>query len=164
MTPGLVESDYATGANVMHRGLLALAAAGTVGVALELLLLRHWTESRELIAWFAVAALAVGVVLAVRRPTRRTIAVARGLAVVVLVTSVVGVLVHVWVNYESAPLDARHTATWPATSEPVRWVLAATDTVGPSPSLAPLALAFVALALLLALVRHPALDAADGEG
>lgn len=143
---------------VMRRGLLALASAGTIGVALELLLLRHWTEARELIAWVAVAVLAVAVLL-VRRPTRRAIRVARGLAVAVLATSVVGVLVHVWANYEAAPLDARYTASWPTTPEPVRWLLAATDTVGPSPSLAPLALAFVALVLLLALIRHPALEA-----
>jgi hypothetical protein len=143
----------------IRRGLLALAAGGTIGVALELLLLRHWTEARELIAWVAVAVLGVAVSLAIRRPTRRTILVARGLGVVVLVTSAIGVFVHVWVNYEAAPLDARYTTSWPTTSEPVRWLLAATDTVGPSPSLAPLALAFVALVLLLALVQHPALEA-----
>jgi hypothetical protein len=159
MTARQSGADDPSGAGAMRRGLVALAAAGTVGVAIELLLLRHWTESRELIAWFAVAVLAVAVVLAAYRPSRRTIRAARGLAVAVLVTSVIGVLVHVWANYESAPLDARYTASWPTTAEPVRWLLAATDTVGPSPSLAPLALAFVALMLLLAVVRHPALEA-----
>ena len=158
MTAHPVGRGEASGADVMRRGLLVLAAAGTIGVCLELLLLRHWTEPRELVAWLAVATLGVAVVLGTWRPTRRTIRVARGLALVVLVMSAIGVLVHVWANYESAPLDARYTATWPTTSEPVRWVLAATDTVGPSPSLAPLALAFVALVLLLALVRHPALE------
>lgn len=144
---------------VIRRGLLALAAAGTIGVALELLLLRHWTETRELIAWLAVAALGVAVALVILRPTRRAILVARALGVVVLVTSAIGVFVHVWANYDAAPLDARYTASWPTTAEPVRWLLAATDTVGPSPSLAPLALAFVALVLLLALVHHQALEA-----
>jgi hypothetical protein len=142
----------------MRRGLLLLAGAGTIGVALELLLLRHWTEPRELIAWAAVAVLAAAVALVARQPTRRAVRIARGLAGVVLVTSVVGVLVHVWANYESAPLDARYTTTWPTTSEPARWFLAATDTVGPTPSLAPLALAFVALALVVALVGHPGLE------
>jgi hypothetical protein len=115
--------------------------------------------SRSDAAESQVAVLAAAVVLAARQPTRRTIGVARVLAAVVLVTSVVGVLVHIWADYEAAPLDARYTATWPTTAEPVRWLLAATDTVGPSPSLAPLALAFAALVLLLALVRHPVLEA-----
>src|SRR5262245_62089851 len=104
MTTRPVERDEASSADVMRRGLLWLTAAGTVGVALELLLLRHWTEPRELIAWLAVAALAVAVVLGFREPTRDAIRIARGLAVVVLVTSVIGVVVHVWANYESAPL------------------------------------------------------------
>lgn len=148
-------ADATSNAGVMRRGMLALATAGTIGVALELLLLRHWTEPRELIAWLATGALAVAVVLAFRRRTRAALRVARGLSVAALVTSGIGVLVHVWANYESAPLDARYTASWPTTAEPVRWLLAATDTVGPSPSLAPLALAFVALVLLISLVGQP---------
>jgi hypothetical protein len=61
------------------------------------------------------------------------------------------------------PLDFHYTASWPTTPEPIRWLLAATDTVGPSPTLAPMALAFIALALLFATLRHPALDAVSRE-
>ena len=159
MTATAIEpAGPASSAAVLRRGLLALAVAGTAGVALELVLLRHWTDGRQLIAWVALTALAVALLL-IRRPTPGAIRVARGLAIAVFVTSAIGVFVHVLANYEAAPLDARYTTSWETTAEPVRWLLAATDTVGPSPSLAPLALAFVALVLLLALVRHPVLEA-----
>jgi hypothetical protein len=38
----------------------------------------------------------------------------------------------------------------------LKQLLAATDSVGPSPTLAPAAIAFMALALLFATARHPA--------
>jgi hypothetical protein len=79
-------------------------------------------------------------------------------AVVTGVVAAVGVGVHVWQNYEAAPLDYRFTASWPTTAEPIRWILAATDTVGPAPSLAPAALAFVCICLFLATLGHPALQ------
>ncbi len=117
-----------------------------------------------MIPWAALAVLAIAVVLVIRRPNRRAILVARVLAVVVLVTSAFGVFIHIWANYETAPLDFRYTDTWPTTSEPVRWLLAATDTVGASPSLAPTAMAFVALVLLLATVGQPATGPAQESG
>lgn len=141
--------------DVVRRGLLALAVAGTIGVGLELLLLRHWGDGLQLIPWVALAVLAIAVGLVILRPDRRSILVARILAVGVLVTSAVGVFIHIRANYETAPLDFRYTDSWPTTSEPVRWFLAATDTVGASPSLAPTAMAFVALVLLLATIGQP---------
>jgi hypothetical protein len=152
--PASEPASQGASADVLRRGLLALAVAGTIGVGLELLLLRHWGDGLQLIPWVALAALAIAVVLAILRP-RRSILVARVLAVAVLVTSVVGVFIHIRANYETAPLDFRYTDSWPTTSEPVRWFLAATDTVGASPSLAPTAMAFVALVLLLAMVGQP---------
>ncbi len=144
-----------------RRWLIALAAIGTIGTALELALLRHWDDGLQVIPFVALGALGLAIVLVARRPTARSIRVARILTGAVLVTSAIGVFVHVRANYETAPLDFRYTDSWPTTSEPVRWLLAATDTVGPSPSLAPLAMAFVALVLLLATMDHPAL-ASDG--
>jgi hypothetical protein len=148
-------------AALLRRGLVGLAAVGTVGTALELALLRHWNGGLQVIPFAALGVLGLAIGLVARRPSARSIRVARILAMVVLVTSVVGVFVHVQSNYEAAPLDFRYTDSWPTTSEPVRWLLALTDTVGPSPSLAPLAMAFVAVALLLAALRHPALSEAD---
>ena len=145
-----------SGEHLLRRGLLWLAILGTIGTTLELVLRRHWDNLLQLIPFGALGALAVAIVLVVRRPSARSIRTARALAAAVLVTSVIGVLIHVRSNYESAPLDFRYTATWPTTAEPIRWLLAATDTVGPSPTLAPAAIAFMALALLIATVRHPA--------
>ena len=147
----------ASGEGLLRRGLLWLAVLGTIGTALELVLLRHWDNALELIPFVALGVLAVAIVLVARRPTVRSIRVARVLAAAVLVTSVVGVLIHIRSNYEAAPLDFRYTASWPTTAEPIRWLLAATDTVGPSPTLAPAAIAFMALALLIATARHPAM-------
>ena len=94
-----------------------------------------------------------------RSPRARTVQMVRALAVVGLVIGILGVAVHAWANYEAAPLDAVVSQTWTTTSEPIRWLMALTDSVGPAPTLAPAALAFVALALLAATVRHPALEA-----
>jgi len=145
-------------AALLRRGLLWLAVLGTGGAVVELALLRHWDNPLELIPFAALAVLAVAIVLVARRPTRRSIMVARGLATGVLVVAAIGVLVHVRANYEAAPLDFRYTDSWPTTAEPIRWLLAATDTVGPSPTLAPTAIAFMALALILASIRHPAIE------
>lgn len=150
-----------TAAPRFRRWLIALAAIGTIGTAVELALLRHWDDGLQVIPFLALGALGLAIVLVARRPTARSIQVARVLTSAVLVTSAIGVFVHVRANYETAPLDFRYTDSWPTTSEPVRWLLAATDTVGPSPSLAPLAMAFVALVLLFATMDHPAL-ASDG--
>lgn len=156
----IAERDRPTSSeDLLRRGLLWLAALGTAGTALELVLLRHWDNPLELIPFGALGVLAVAILLVVRRPSARSIGSARVLASAVLVTSVIGVLIHVRSNYESAPLDFRYTASWPTTPEPIRWLLAATDTVGPSPTLAPAAIAFMAFALLIATIRHPAVRA-----
>ena len=140
----------------LRRSLLGLAALGTLGTALELVLLRHWDNPLELIPFAALGALIVAIVVMARRPGARSIAIARALALTVLIVSAVGVFIHIRSNYEAAPLDFRYTASWPTTPEPIRWLLAATDTVGPSPTLAPAAIAFLALALLIVTLRHPA--------
>ena len=140
----------------LRRSLLWLAALGTLGTALELVLLRHWDNPLELIPFAALGALIVAIVVMARRPAARSIAIARALALTVLIVSAVGVFIHIRSNYEAAPLDFRYTASWPTTPEPIRWLLAATDTVGPSPTLAPAAIAFLALALLIVTLRHPA--------
>jgi hypothetical protein len=145
----------------LRQGLLGLAILGTLGTALELLLLRHFDGALQLIPWVALAVLGVAIVLVGGARGRRAIEVARVLAVIVLVSSVVGVAVHVNANYEAGPLDFRYTAIWPGMSDLERWFLAITDTVGPSPTLAPMASAFMSMALLIATLGHPALAAME---
>jgi hypothetical protein len=142
----------------LRRGLLGLAAVGTLTTAVELAFLRHWDNLLELIPWIALVLIALAIAALALRPSRGRVLAARWAAVVTGAIALVGVAVHVWSNYEAAPLDARYTDTWPTTAEPVRWLLAVTDTVGPAPSLAPTALAFVCLCILLATFKHPALE------
>jgi hypothetical protein len=149
---------------LLRRSLIGLAALGGIGTALELGLLRHWNSLLEWIPWISLAILAAALALLVIRPRRRRVLLARALAAVVAASGVIGVIVHIRQNYEAAPLDFHYTASWPTTPEPIRWLLAATDTVGPSPTLAPMALAFIALALLFATLRHPVLgDVAEAR-
>lgn len=148
-------------ATLLRRGLLSLAVLGTAGTGLELLLLRHWDNGLELIPFVALGTLAVAIGFLVRRPNLRVVRIARAIAGTVLVTSAIGVFIHIRANYEAAPLDYRFTDSWPSTPELIRWLLAATDTVGPSPTLAPAAIGFAALAVLLATMRHPAIVAVD---
>src|SRR5258705_11230383 len=91
-------------ADVLRRSLIGLAVLCGIGTTLELVLLRHWTNLLELIPFMSLAILAVAVALLIRRPRRRTVLVARTLATVVGASGIVGVLVHVRQNYESAPL------------------------------------------------------------
>jgi hypothetical protein len=153
--------DESPAAARLRQGLIGLALLGTAGTALELLSLRHFNGVLQLIPWIALAVLGVAIALVARARTERSIRIGRVLAVIVLVSSVVGVVIHVNANFEAGPLDFRYTAAWPAMSDLQRWLLAATDSVGPSPTLAPMASAFMSLALLLATLGHPALAGAE---
>ncbi len=145
-------------ASLLHRCLIALSALAAGGTAFELVLLRHWDNGLELIPLVSLAALGAAIaILVTGRGRRGAVRTARVIAAVVATSGAIGVLIHVRSTYEAAPLDFRYSDSWPTTAEPVRWLLAATDTVAPSPTLAPAALTFAALALLAATLRHPAL-------
>jgi hypothetical protein len=133
----------------VRRSLLALTLIGIAATAFELSTEHHWNGLEQLIPWFALAALAIAVVLAVL-PSRGTQLMARVLAVVVLGASVYGVLDHIAVNYNSGFLDQRFADTWESLPATQRWWYAFTKQVGPSPTLAPGMLAQMALLLLLA--------------
>jgi hypothetical protein len=142
---------------LLRHWLIAISGLAAVGTALELLLLRHWDNGLEVIPFVSIAALGVAIAILASAHSPRAVHVARLVSSVVSASGAIGVFIHVRANYEAAPLDFRFTDSWPATAEPIRWLLAATDTVGPSPTLAPAALTFAALALLAATLRHPAL-------
>ncbi|HEV8547097.1 MAG TPA: hypothetical protein VGQ64_12445 [Candidatus Limnocylindrales bacterium] len=143
--------------DVLRRALIGLVAIAAAGTGLELVLLRHWDNALEWIPFAALVVLGLAVVVLAVRPGRRAVRFVRILAVLVAIVGAIGVFIHVRSNYETAPLDFRYTDSWPTTAEPIRWLLAATDTVGPSPTLAPAAITFAAIALLAATLRHPAL-------
>jgi hypothetical protein len=77
-----------------------------------------------------------------------------------MLIAAVGIGLHLVENLAAGPLDRAFASVWD-TLTPVEQVwTAATGGVGPAPVLAPGVLAEISLALLLATVRHPTLEAA----
>lgn len=148
-------------ATLMRRGMLAIGGLGVAGTTAELIFLRHWQSPLQLIAWPAMAALGVVLLLIARRPVRRSIRWAQGLGLSVLLLAGIGVLVHLFQNLASGPLDRDYATIWDTLSPIEQLWTAATGGVGPAPTLAPAAIAWTALILLLATLRHPALEATD---
>ena len=148
-------SDRGT-SGVLRRGVLGLAAVTVVATGVELAVERHWTQPSQLIAWAALGVGAVAFALVAWRASAGRLRLARLLALAVVLSAAIGVWQHVVSNHDAGPLDAEYTDTWDSLSEPARWWLSITKTVGPSPLLAPGALAQAGLLVLLATVRHPA--------
>jgi hypothetical protein len=149
-----VDDDPATIAR-LRRGLLLIALATIVGTVVELAMQKHWTQPVQLVAWAALVALLVAVVLLLRPPSGASVRAARALAGLVCVTALFGVLEHIDGNYEAGPLDARYADTWDAMSEVSRWWAATIQAVGPSPALAPGVLVLAALCVLVASIGLP---------
>jgi hypothetical protein len=143
--------------DLLRRCFLGLAVAATAGTAVELTLSRHWTSATQLIPWYALGGLAIGAVLLVARPQPASIRVVRVLAMIVTLTALLGIYEHVLANYNAAPLDLRYESKWAAMSAGSRWWAAMSESVGPSPTLAPAVLAQAAVCLLLATLGHPGL-------
>ena len=142
---------------LLRRCFLALTVTGIVGTAVELALSRHWTSAIQLIPWYALGTLTLAVVLLVARPGPRVVRAVQVLAVAVVLTSCLGIFEHVLANYDAAPLDFRYSSKWATMSTTSRWWAAANESVGPSPTLAPGALAQAAVCLLFATLGHPGL-------
>jgi hypothetical protein len=134
---------------LLRRGVLALAALGSAGTALELVSLRHWTSLGRLGPWVALLGLAVGLLLVRSDTSARTIRAVQVLAAGAVLIGALGVGVHVHANYEQAARNPQYAASWSSTAEPARWLMAADGAVGSTPTLAPGAIAFMGLILLL---------------
>ena len=139
---------------VLRRALLALAAAGVAMTAIELAMLRHWGTFTRDIPWVVLAITAMAIAVLARRRSRRTVLAARVTAVVVTTSTIYGIVQHVIANHDAGPLDARYGATWQSMSTWAQWWEAATESVGPSPPLAPAALALGGVCLWLATTGH----------
>jgi hypothetical protein len=142
---------------LLRRGLLWLGAITTAGIGVELALSRHWTQPSQLIAWGALAVTGLAIALLARTPSAARVRLARVLAFAVMLSAAVGIWEHVYANYDAGPLDFEYADRWESLPEASRWWLAATETVGPSPPLAPAALAQASLCVLLATLGHPSL-------
>jgi uncharacterized membrane protein YczE len=149
----------ATDASVLRRSLVSLVVIAIVGLTAELLVERHWGTPIRLVPWFCLVALAYGALLLMRHPTAAAVRRVRLLAGAVMLGAAVGVALHINENYVAGPLDQRFEQLWAGMSEVERWWAAFSKAVGPAPTFAPAALALVALVLLVATQRHPALRA-----
>ena len=146
-------------ASVLRRSLVGLVVIACAGLTAELLVERHWGTAIRLVPWFAVAALAYAAFILMRRPSAGAVRRARLLAGAVMSAAAVGVALHVYENYVAGPLDQRYERVWAGMSEIERWWAAFSKAVGPAPTFAPASLALVALLLIVATQRHPALRA-----
>jgi hypothetical protein len=135
---------------LLRRCFLGLGAGSIAATAIELALTRHWTSAVQLIPWYALGALTVALGLLLVRPNPRTVRAAQILTVLVMLTAVLGIYEHVLANYRAAPLDFRYTDRWSTMTASSRWWAAISQSVGPSPTLAPAALAEAAICLLFA--------------
>jgi hypothetical protein len=142
-------------ATILRRGLLGLVALGILGTAVELLFLGHWGSAAKTIVWPALGLIALAAVL-VAWPSPTRLRAARAIALGVALVALVGVGFHVAENLTAGPLDRDFTATWDSMSPIGQWWAAITGGVGPAPTLAPGVLLQLALGVLLATVRHPA--------
>ena len=153
---GAAEPAEAPATGLLRWGLLALAAAGVIGAAVDLGLARHWQSPIQFVPWASLGGLAVALALVVVAPTGRTLQVAQVLTVVVAASAALGVYHHVAANYATAPLDFRYSDRWEQMSGPARLWAAGSQAVGPSPTVVPGLLAYLALMTWLATLRHPA--------
>ena len=101
--------------------------------------------------------LIVAIVLVPGRPSRARLRIAQVLAVAVMLSAILGIWEHIESNHDAGSLDGNYQDTWDTLPASTQWWLAISKTVGPSPPLAPAALAQAGLCVLLATVRHPAL-------
>ncbi|HEV8671079.1 MAG TPA: hypothetical protein VGS01_10135 [Candidatus Limnocylindria bacterium] len=152
--------DATDDASVLRRSLIGLVLVALAGLTAELLVERHWGTPVRLVPWACLVALAYASLLLLRQPTATAVRRARVLAGLVMIAAAVGVALHVNENYVAGPLDQRYERLWDGMSEIERWSTAFSKTVGPAPTFAPASLALVALVLLVATQRHPALRSA----
>ena len=136
----------------LRRALLALAGAGVAVTAVELAMLRHWGSFTRNIPWAVLAITAAAIVGVAVRPSRPMFVTARITAAVVTASTAYGIVQHVIANHDAGPLDARYADRWDSMSAWSQWWAAATESVGPSPPLAPAALALGGVCLWLATI------------
>src|SRR5687768_10158318 len=110
-----------TAASVLRRGLLWVAALTSVGIATELAADRHWAQAVQLVAWGALAVVALAIVLVATATTEAKVRLARILAVVVMLSAAWGVWEHVASNHDAGELDFEYATSWEGLPELTRW-------------------------------------------
>ena len=144
-------------ASALRRSVILVAAVGIVGLLAELLVERHWGTPVRYVPWLCLAALAWSVWRLWRGASAGHIRAARILAGASALGGVVGIALHINENYTAGPLDQKYSLIWDSMSEAERWWAAFSKSLGPAPTFAPAALILLALLVIVATQRHPAL-------
>ncbi len=115
-------------ASALRGALWSLVALGVVGTALTLAYDRHWGEFWQFVPWATLAVIAIALVAIAARATRMTVRFAQLVAVLTVVSALLGIWQHYDENYNTAPLDARYTDRWDTMSLGERsWAVANGD-------------------------------------
>jgi hypothetical protein len=133
---------------MLRRLLLALVVLAAAGLLPELLLLKHYESTWQLVPLVILALVLAGSALVWRRPDPRTLRVFRAVMGLAVVAGVVGVLLHAKGNLEWALERDGTLRGWPLAWKMLR---------GATPLLAPGAMAQLGLLGLVYTYRHPAL-------
>lgn len=128
--------------------LLALVVLGSLGLALELLLLEHFEDTPQLVPLILLGAAIVASVALYVRPSRLTVRAFQGVMVALIAGAAAGLYLHYRGNVEfEMEMDAAlrgFTLVWAALR-------------GATPTLAPGALAQIGIIGLILTYRHPRL-------
>ena len=116
------------------RGALAfLVALGVLGTALTLAYDRHWGEFWQLVPWATLVLVSLALAALIFRATRKTVRFVQIIAVLTVVSAVLGTWQHYDENYNTAPLDALYTDRWDTMTLGERWWAVANGDVGHVP-------------------------------
>lgn len=136
----------------LRKAILVLGALSAIATAIELALERHWQQGTQLIPWVSLAIVLIAIVLAARARSFTSVNLARGLAMLVMLTALFGIWEHIQANFDSGELDQRYSAVWDTLPVTQRWWLAMSKSVGPAPPIAPAATAYAAICVIIATI------------
>ena len=94
----------------LHWALLLITALGVAGTAVQLALERHWSEPWQIAPWVALLGIAVAIVVLLVSTNRTAVLLARVIAAIVLLISLVGFWQHFAANYEHGAGAETHAA------------------------------------------------------
>ena len=109
----MIRSFAGEGAAGTLRGAMALLVVISIlSVAVALAYERHWEEFWQLMPWATLVLSGLALVALVLRTSRATIRIARIVAVLVLVTALLGIWRHFDHNYVTAVMDQDYADRW----------------------------------------------------
>ncbi len=134
-------------AGALRLGMALLVAIGILSVALALAYERHWEGFWQFVPWVTIVVTGLALAALVLRTSRATVRIARVVAVLALLSALLGTWRHFDHNYGSAAIDQNYADRWEEMSGGERWWAVANGSVGHTP--VPAAGALVPIGLTL---------------